>query len=126
MGQVKYFGCYDFDEEWYLVEMLLDIPSSGIKWSAIEVPEEGTGRDNWQVPYQEQYLNEDGTERVCDLYDEPEEDVQPCRVAFFICKGEGKVLSTPYGCFELVDGNAVPERLDGVVEFNADDDDEDE
>ena len=30
MDKVQFFGCYDFNEDWYLVEMLLDESSSDV------------------------------------------------------------------------------------------------
>ena len=67
----------------------------------------------------EQYLNEDGTEWICDVYDTPAESVNPCRVAFFIYKTEAEMLITPYGQFplECID---MPERLEDIVEFDGD------
>ena len=117
MDIVKYYGCYDYSEEWYLIEMLLDIPVSEIDWNNINVPQVELQRSSWQVPYMEQYLNENGTEKICKTYREPKEYVKPCRVVFFIYKVPANVLSTPYGDFELSSANKVPERLENLVEF---------
>ncbi len=117
MDIVKYYGCYDYNKEWYLVEMLLDIPPSEIDWSNINVPQKGLKRSSWQCAYMEQYLNENGTEKICETYDEPKENVKPCRVVFFIFKVPANILSTPYGDFELKSTNKVPERLENIVEF---------
>lgn len=81
----------------------------------------GDSESSWQCAFLEQYLNEDGTEKVCETYDVPEENTQPCRIAFFIFKGEEKILSTPYGDFELSSKNAVPERLKQIIEFEEED-----
>lgn len=66
----------------------------------------------------EQYLNADGTEKLCETYDLPADDARPCRVVFFLFKGgKDAVLHTPYGDFALNTGAKVPARLEGIVEF---------
>lgn len=117
MGTVQYYGCYDHSEEWYLVELALDIPASEIRWDQIYVPEHGVKRESWQVPYMEQYLNGDGTEKLCETYETPKECGKSCRVAFFLYKGPARTLSTPYGDLELRSGGQVPKRLEGLIEF---------
>lgn len=114
---VKSYACYDFNEEWYLIEMLLDLSAPDIDWDKITVPEKGVSKLNWQAPYMEQYLNEDGDMKICDTYDMPQTAVRPCRVTFFIFKVSSKILSTPYGDFLLNDANPVPDRLKGLIEF---------
>lgn len=116
MSNVDYYGCYDFNEEWYLVEMLINEEANEIDWSAFAVPEEGLEPKDWQTAYMEQYLNEDGTERICDVYDTPKGAVNPCRIAFFIYKTNAEMLATPYGNFPLEDMQ-VPERLEQIIEF---------
>ncbi|MBQ9534632.1 MAG: hypothetical protein IJU78_02145 [Clostridia bacterium] len=118
MDKTLHYACYEHGDEWYLIEMLLDISASEIDWDDICVPQPALPRDDWQVPYMEQYLDESGTERLCDIYDVPDGSVKPCRVAFFIFKeGEAGTLSTPYGDFELRGGADVPERLKRILEF---------
>ena len=117
MGAVKFYECYDFNEDWYLIEMMLEVPAFDIDWMGICVPEEGVRKADWQCAYMEQYLNEEGTEKICDTYDEPEENVEPCRVAFFIFKVAANILSTPYGDFPLSDAKPLPERLKDIIEF---------
>ena len=119
MDKVQFFGCYDFNEDWYLVEMLLDEPSSDVDLYEFFVPDENLDEDNWQCPYLEQFLNEKGTKRICELYDEPEKDVKPCRIAFFIFKECPGILRTPYGEFTLA-GSPLPKRLKDIIEFEED------
>jgi len=117
MDIVKYYGCYNYNEDLFLIEMLLDISASDIDWNNINVPQEGLKRSDWQVPFMEQYLNENGTEKICDTYSRPTEYTKPCRVVFFIFKTPANTLSTPYGNFELDSATDVPERLENIVEF---------
>jgi len=115
---VQYFGCYDFNKEWLLVEMVLNVSSSEIEWDAIVVPNDELDEEDWQCPYMEQYLNEDGTEKICETYDEPEKAVKPCRVAFFIYKDEAQTLRTPYGEFDLSKPRNLPKRLKHIITFD--------
>lgn len=118
MNCVDLYHCYGFDREWYLVEMVLNVPSSQIDWSGIVVPEEGVKESDRQCAYMEQYLNRDGTERICETYETPKEAVCPCRVAFFIYKTDSGLLHTPYGDFELDDTAETPTRLTSILDFD--------
>ena len=117
---VTYFGCYNFNEEWLLVEMALDTLSSEIDWDSMVVPDETLDEGDWQCPYMEQYLNADGTEKICETYDEPEEDENPCRVAFFIYRDGSRILRTAYGDFDLTKSEDLPKRLESIIEFEED------
>ena len=66
---VTLFNCFSFNDEWYLVEMALTIPPQEIEFNKIVVPEEGVKERDWQTVLAEQFLNNDGTERICDLYE---------------------------------------------------------
>jgi len=115
-GIIKY-SCYDFNEHCLLVEIIFDISSNKIKWSEIYAPVDGLEKDYWQAPYMEQYLNIDGTAKICKLYDEPSPKVRPCRVAFFVYKSKAEILHTPYGDLSLTEIEELPVRLTEIIEF---------
>ncbi|MBE6900773.1 MAG: hypothetical protein E7479_08995 [Ruminococcaceae bacterium] len=122
------YNCYKYNREWFLVEMIIDAKPSEIEFEKIVVPNENVRESDWQCPYMEQYLNSDGTEKLCEAYDVPEEDSSPCRISFFIYNENPKklfafgkkksVLRTPYGEFELSDKEKIPERLRKIIEFD--------
>ncbi len=112
------YSCYNFNDEWYLVEMAFTIPPKDIAFDKFVVPEEGVAELDWQTVLAEQFLNSEGTERICDLYDIPGENNSSSRVAFFIFKTKAHILKTPYGEFELSDANEVPERLKSIIEID--------
>ncbi len=114
---VSWYGCYDYNEEWYLIEMLLDCSPGEIRWDAIYVPQEGVSRENWQCPYLEQYLDPAGTGKVCETFDCPPRQEKPSRVVFFLYKVPAPLLHTQWGDFPLRCEGEVPERLKKVVEF---------
>lgn len=117
------YGCYDFNDNVLLIELELTVSTDSIRWSEIAAPIEGVPADNWQVPYMEQYLSSDGTEKICETYTEPSPAAAPCRVAFFIYKTEewygrnAEILRTPYGNISLNQPQPLPERLAEIIEF---------
>lgn len=115
---VTLFNCFNYNEKWYLVEMAFDIPADSISFDEIVVPEEGVAKSDWQTVLAEQYLNADGTERICDLYEVPNDNAAASRVAFFIYKTGSHILRTPYGQFELKDEEDAPNRLKSIIEFD--------
>lgn len=117
MNNVDFYQCYDYNSQWFLVEMVLQVPSSKIAWGGFAVPQEGVRKSDWQCPYMEQYLNADGTEKLCEAYEEPEEPVNPSRVAFFLYKVAADRLHTPYGDFPLTNAGELPARLQEIIEF---------
>ena len=117
---VTLFNCFSFNEQWYLVEMALAIPPEEINFGKIVVPEEGAAPRDWQTVLAEQFLNSDGTERICDMYDTPDPGQTDSRVAFFIYKTDSHTLRTPYGDFELSDAEETPDRLKDIIEIDDD------
>lgn len=118
MNGVTFFDCYKFKRKWILVEMVIEEFSDKINWSDFLIPEDGRLKLDWQVAYLEQYLNPEGTERICELFETPKPSVYPCRTAFFIYKKRaGKVLSTPYGVFPIKKLYRLPQRLKDIIEF---------
>ncbi|MDE6474724.1 MAG: hypothetical protein K2L70_06460 [Clostridia bacterium] len=127
-SKVQFFECYDYNEELYLIEMIINDSSNNIDWSEFVVPESNLPEKDWQCAFLEQYLNLDGTEKICELYDEPQEAVCPCRIAFFIYKydTQEKKIITPYGTFSFENSIPMPERLLKCIEFEDEEDEDDE
>ena len=121
MDEVKFFGCYKYNRHWLLIEALIDEYTDKVDLGEFVVPEENESERNWQVAYLEQYLNAEGTERICGLYETLKEPVKPCRVAFFIYRTDGKILRTPYGEFSIEKPEKLPKRLKRIIEFEEDD-----
>ncbi len=110
-------GCYRFGRNWRIVELTLPCTPDEIDWFGFSVPEEGVGEYDRAVPYMEQYLSPDGTEKLCDAWEEPEDQQSPSRVAFFLPVTGGDTLETPYGDISLTDPGPLPERLRAILEF---------
>ncbi len=120
MKRVKEYHCYDYSDEWYLIEMLLERAPQEIDFGAFVVPEAGVDRGAWQCAYLEQYLNESGTEKLCELYDVPRVSIPVSRVAFFIYKVGADTLQTPFGDFPLRADAPAPSRLRDLIEMKED------
>ena len=97
--------------------MLINENSDDVDLSDFIAPNPELDEGDWQCPYNEQYLNEEGTELICEPWDEPEEGTEPCRIAFFLFKHSTSFLRTPYGDFSVEDAKPLPERLAEIIEF---------
>ncbi len=114
---MKVHGCYNFNRTHLLIELTLDMTPDEIDWFGFSVPEEGVDEFDRIVPHMEQYLTEDGTDKLCDAWDEPEEQYSPTRVAFFIRKSDATSLETPYGDIDISNPQKAPDRLRDIIEF---------
>ncbi len=110
-------GCYNFNKTHLLLEITLDMTPDEIDWFGFSVPEDGVDEFDRIVPHMEQYLTGDGNEKLCDAWDEPEEQLSPTRVTFFLRKNACTVLETPYGSIEISSPKQTPERLRNIIEF---------
>lgn len=110
-------GCYTFNKTHILIELTLDMTPDEIDWFGFSVPEEGVNEFERIIPYMEQYLTPNGTDKLCDAWDEPEEQESPTRVAFFLRKSDCNILETPYGNIELTVTEGLPLRLKEILEF---------
>ena len=122
-GNALFYGCYDFSEALLLIEMQIDVSWKRIRWHQFAVPQEGVDPSNWQAPYLEQYLNADGTDRICPLYDTPAENTAPCRFVFFLYKTGAPRPSCQFGDFDLTAPQTVPARVMRIVETEEEDED---
>lgn len=118
MNEVLFFACYDYNPEFYLIEMMVDCDAQEIEFGSFCTPDPNLDRMSWQVAYMVQYLNATGTEKLYDdFFLPPDVRLRPCRVAFYIFKTRVMTLSTPFGSFSLSDAQPVPERLKKIIEF---------
>ena len=98
--------------------MLIDANVFEVKPGKFAVPDEKLNERDWQVPYMEQWLNESGTKRICEVYSRPKVNANPCRIAFFIYKEGSENLRTPYGEFDLTNPKRLPWRLRMIIKFS--------
>jgi hypothetical protein len=102
----------------HLVEVVVDRRPSEVDVGAFTQEEPGSPREDWQVPWMEHYLNADGTRLAAEVFEVPDDDVGPTRLAFFLhFLAFDRSLITPFGEVELPAPRSMPGRLVGKVEF---------
>jgi hypothetical protein len=116
-NQVELIGVYDYNEGAILVEMIINETSENIDFAEFCVPDDKLDESNRQIAYMEQYLNLDGTAKLCDVHDTPTVSTNPTRIAFFLFKTDSLRLSTPYGEFSIERLENLPDRLAKIIEF---------
>lgn len=75
---------------------------------------------NWQVPYEEQFLNKNGTEVIGDYdADQNQNELEkPFRLVFFFHYFDlQKPLSTPFGDISAKNFEPIPKRLSDIIEY---------
>jgi len=117
-NKTKIVGIYDFNDAVILVEMIIDEFPGDIDFGGFCVPDNRFEKSDWQAAYMEQYLNSDGTDKLCEAYDTPAEQSKPSRITFFLFKTSQPILSTSYGDFSIAEVQELPDRLAKIIEFD--------
>ncbi|HLL61345.1 MAG TPA: hypothetical protein VK338_06525 [Candidatus Nitrosocosmicus sp.] len=113
--RIKIIGVYTIpnNKDVHLIELIIN--ASPNKFDVIEFTQEDPAqpKDNWQVAYDEHYLNKDGT-KIIEVVD----NQSPTRIAFFIyyLKLE-QPFATPFGLVNLPKPIALPKRLAKIIKF---------
>ena len=100
-----------------IIEMVVKKPLKKFNIGEITQANDSLPEDEWQTVYDEQFLNESGTEVI-------EEDVvrkkghQTVRLVFFFHYLDfDKPLQTPFGNVPLKKPTKLPKRLKGKIEY---------
>ena len=115
------FGIYSIEESeepCYLVEAQINNFMGKFDFGEITQEVKNESRDNWQVPWDEYLLTNDGTAGESAPFPGPAEINEPQRIAFMIYYLDFSLpLITPFGELALPDPLPRPERLK-FIEFN--------
>ena len=111
------YKCYKYKKGILLIDMIIEEKFCNIDLMKFYVPEENVEEDYWQVPYMEQYFAVNSNLKICETYDEPDENQYPTRILFFIFESTGKILVTPYGNIELIADLKVPKDIKKAIYF---------
>lgn len=126
---VEVVGVYEVPDnpDASLVEVTSDRSPSGIDLTGFTQEVPNVDRAEWQVPYDERYLNEDGTEEIGERWAmgwKPQPGVQEpetSRLTFFMhFLDPERPLITPDGEASLPERSAVPGRL-AFIEYESPD-----
>ena len=73
---------------------------------------------NWQVPYEEQFLDQNGTRIIGDYRTDLSELEKPFRLVFFFHYFDlDKPLNTPFGDINIKKVDSIPKRLSEIIEY---------
>lgn len=117
--KITLLGVYaTVDEAVYLLEFRVNDSPSAVNLDAFALKEKGVPRSDWQVPYDERYLNEGGTQVIGDYLDRNELPGESSRIVFFLYVEDLTLpLLTPYGEISLPEPTEMPERLKEIIPY---------
>ncbi len=104
-------GIYNVDNnsDVHLIEILFGDTPSNIDVGQITQELEGQPRENWQSPWDEKYLDDNGEEIIGDYFDIPEEGSKTRLLFFFHDLNFSKPLLTHDGRLNLTEPMSCPE-----------------
>jgi len=100
-----------------LIECIIDCPPEHVDMGKFIHPLNNFPKSNWQVPYDEHYLNENGTEVIGGFCHIPT-GILFTRVAFFIhfVNFDNPLLSQ-FGKLRLPAESSMPKRLKNLIKY---------
>jgi hypothetical protein len=115
---VEVLGVYEVNEDVHLIEIKVETKPSVVNVEDFTQEVEEVPEEDWQVAYDEYYLNDEGNEVIGDFFNKPTEDLSPTRITFFLYFVDFSIpLSTPYGKVSLPSSTQIPNRLKYIIEF---------
>lgn len=111
---IRLIGVYPVAEEenTYLIELWISVPPRQVNLSQFYQQDPQQKETNWQVPYDESYLNPEGTEVLGDFFNRNMIPGEESRLAFFIyTENRNLSLNTPWGEISLAETKPMPKRL---------------
>lgn len=112
---------YKFKKKIGVVELFINNSFKTIKDKLGDfiIEDNSIARDNWQVPYMEQYFNADRSIKICNTYDEPESNISNFYLVFFIYElTEGQILRTPFGNIIVTKLKKIVREYKKILDFN--------
>jgi hypothetical protein len=118
--KVEVIGIYFVDgtKEVHLLEVLVQAPPINFDVSDFTQEMTGQSKSDWQVAYDEYYLNSDGTAVIGDSIEIPKVETAMTRLTFFLYFIDfNKPLITPFGNVRLPRPTMMPARLKDIISF---------
>ncbi len=110
---------YDLEANLYLLEMEINERPKRIDLCLFYQRIEGLPTGNWQTPYDEHFLTDDGTVVIGDFFSKNSIPGDKTHVVFFMFLEDLTIpLSTPYGEIDLSNVQPMPERLNHIISYN--------
>jgi hypothetical protein len=103
----------------HMIEVLVNARPSEFDVGKFTQENPSLARDNWQVAWDEHYLNEAGDAVIGDYFDKPsDDDTESTRLVFYLFGIDfARPLLTPFGPVPLPKPTAMPKRLKEIVHF---------
>ncbi len=115
---VKLVGVYHVpgEEDTYMIELIINQPPALVDISSILQKDEAKDKRDWQAPYDERYLDENGETVIGDFFDHKALPGNTTRVVYYMyLESLEKPLSSPYGDISLVEASELPARLSAIA-----------
>jgi hypothetical protein len=101
-----------------LIEIKINIPASEVNVSSFTQQDDSISKEDWQVAYDEHFLNGDGTKVIGTFIDHSNLVAAEARIAFFMYFVDvSKPLISQYGEIFLSAPIQIPERLAKIIDF---------
>ncbi len=102
----------------HLIEIEIKAKHTDIDISEFTQSQDGVDRLDWQTPWDEKYLNDQGTEIIGDWLDLPKVLTDTTRLIFFFHLIDfNKPLLTPFGAIDLKRPASMPYRLTTLSKY---------
>ena len=118
---VKLIGVYIVpgEKDIYMIELIINQAPALVDISSILQKDDAKDKSDWQAPYDERYLDENGEIVIGDFFDHKALPRDTTRVIFYMyLESLDKPLSSPYGDISLVKPSNLPARL-SAIDFEA-------
>lgn len=122
-SQIRLIGVYPVAEaeNTYLIELWICVPPLQVDLSRFYQQDPRQKETDWQVPYDERYLNSEGTEVLGDFFSRDPIPGDETRLAFFLyTENRNLPLNTPWGEISLIETKPLPKRLQILVFLSMD------
>lgn len=119
-NKIELIGIYEVSghEDVHLIELAINTNHNNVDIGQFTQTQDGIDRLNWQAPWDEKYLNADGTIITGDWMDSPNDSSDYTRLTFFLHFIDfEKPLLTQWGELELKSTEQMPERISSIIEY---------
>ena len=118
--KVIIIGIYPVQEnkDAHMIEVLVNAQPSEFDVGKFTQENPSLPQDNWQVAWDEHYLNESGDTVIGDYFNKPGNDAESTRLVFYLFGLDfERPLLTPFDPVPLPRPTPMPKRLEEIVHF---------
>ena len=118
-GKIEIVGVYTVKRspEVKLIECIIDCPPLQVDVSKFIHPVDNMPKSSWQAAYDEQYLNENGTEVIGGFCEVPTDTLSTRLVFFLHFVNSNNPLLSQFGKLRLPAESSMPDRLRNLIKY---------